>query len=232
MPSAADIDAWIRGCSAKSSSRRELLALLDRVQTLHRNWKRESRSGIATLQTTSGQLVQESRLIRRFQTVLLPGELQTADYAKRVLTEFADLQGVEVRDVDAAVAMRMQRQRHLYDTNKRFEFIMAEPVLRWALCEPDVMRGQLDRLQTAIGLPNVRLGILPLDIPIHVPPVNSFGIFDDVVLVETFVGESAHRGEEAAAYSRVMDRLWDDAVTGEQARKLILSAAEKLRDEP
>lgn len=36
---------------------------------------------------------------------------------------------------------------------------------------------------------------------------------DDTTIVETFVGETTHTNESAAAYARVMDRLWNDAAT-------------------
>ncbi|MFF5176622.1 Scr1 family TA system antitoxin-like transcriptional regulator [Micromonospora sp. NPDC000316] len=87
------------------------------------------------------------RLIRHFETVYVPGLLQTADYARRILTEMVELHNLDIADVDAAVASRMQRQHLLYDTSKRFEFLLAEPVLRWLLCPAEVMRGQLDRRQ-------------------------------------------------------------------------------------
>ncbi|WP_345483020.1 Scr1 family TA system antitoxin-like transcriptional regulator [Actinopolymorpha pittospori] len=96
------------------------------------------------------------------------------------------------------------------------------------MAPPDVMRGQLDRLQTVIGTPNIRFGIIPFGIPLSTTPQNSFQIYDDTAMVETFVGETTHTHESAAAYARVMDRLWNDAVTGHSARKLIFDAVEAL----
>jgi hypothetical protein len=94
-------------------------------------------------------------LICRFETVCVPGLLQTPGYDRRVLTEMVELHDLDISDVDAAVASRIQRQQLLYDTSKRFEFLLAGPVLRWLPCPPDVMRGQLDRLPTVVGLPNM-----------------------------------------------------------------------------
>jgi hypothetical protein len=114
-----------------------------------------------------------------------------------VFAEMVQLHGLDVKDVDAAVATRMQRQQFLYDTTKRFNFLLAEPVLRWLLPPADVMRGQLDRLQTVVGLPNVRFGIIPLGVPLPITPQNSFQTYDDVAIVETFIGETTYRDEEA-----------------------------------
>ncbi len=234
MPSSADVDTWARGCRASADATRDLKRLVGEAQTVHRDWRRRMRRGQSAVQASYNQLVQDSRLIRYFETVYVPGFLQTTEYARRVLGEMVELHGLDVEDVDAAVAMRMQRQQLLYDGAKRFEFLLAEPVLRWMICPPEVMRGQLDRLQTVVGLPNVRFGIVPLapQAPIPTTPQNSFQLYDDVAIVETFIGETLYRDAEAAAYARVMDRLWDEAVTGEEARRLIVKASGDLPTTP
>jgi len=228
MPSAADLEAWARACHADADALQVLLRLLDEIQTDHQNWKRRMKRGQVAVQTSYNEFVQQARLVRHFETVYVPGLIQTPEYARRVLTEMLELHSLDVKDVDAAVATRMQRQQFLYDTAKRFEFLLAEPVLRWLLPPADVMRGQLDRLQTVVGLPNVRFGIIPLGVPLPITPQNSFQMYDDVAIVETFIGETTYRDEEAAAYARAMYRLWEEAVTGDAARRLIVRAAEDL----
>ncbi|WP_172894098.1 DUF5753 domain-containing protein [Micromonospora purpureochromogenes] len=227
MPGPADLYAWARACGADDAAQ-DLLRMLGEVQAVHRDWRRRMRQGQAAVQDSYNQLVAESRLIRHFKTVYVPGLLQTADYARRILTEMVELHNLDIADVDAAVATRMQRQHLLYDTSKRFEFLLAEPVLRWLLCPPEVMRGQLDRLQTVVGVPNIRFGILPLGVQLATTPQNSFQMYDDIAIVETFVGETTHRDDEAAAYAKAIERLWSGAVTDEEARRLIVRAAQDL----
>lgn len=101
------------------------------------------------------------------------------------------------------------------------ELLTSAPVLRWLICPPDVMRGQLDRLKAVVVVPNVRIGVLPMGRPLATTPQNAFTVVGDVVLVETFVGD------QAAAFEQVMDQLWADAVEGE-ARQLIVAAAAAL----
>ena len=50
-------------------------------------------------------------------------------------------------------------------------------------------------------------------------------------MTETFIGETWHRGDEAAAYMRAIDRQWEDAVEGDDARRLIALAASDLQRE-
>jgi hypothetical protein len=47
-------------------------------------------------------------------------------------------------------------------------------------------------------------------------------------MVETFIGESSHTGDEAASYAKIMDRLWAAAAEGDAARRLIIRAADEL----
>jgi transcriptional regulator with XRE-family HTH domain len=231
MPAPADLEVWARACAAADAAP-ELVRMLGEILTTHRAWKRRMSRGQTGVQAAYNQLVQDASLVRHFETVYVPGLLQTPEYARRVLAEMVTLHGPGVDDVDAAVAVRMQRQQALYNSRKRFEFLLAEPVLRWMLCPPAVMLGQLDRLQTAAALPNVRFGIVPLAPPagpLPITPQNAFQLYDDLAVAETFIGETAHQGDEAAAYARVLDLLWDQAVTGEEARRLIVRAADAVR---
>jgi|HubBroStandDraft_1064217.scaffolds.fasta_scaffold17488_2 hypothetical protein len=47
----------------------------------------------------------------------------------------------------------MRRQEILYRPDKRFHFVLTEAALRYRLCAPDVMLGQLDRLISFSQLP-------------------------------------------------------------------------------
>ncbi|MGR6321672.1 hypothetical protein Q2K19_17335 [Micromonospora soli] len=54
------------------------------------------RHGQAAVQDSYNQLVAESRLIRHFETGHVPGLLQTADHAGRVLTEMVELHNLDI----------------------------------------------------------------------------------------------------------------------------------------
>jgi transcriptional regulator with XRE-family HTH domain len=228
-PTVADIEAFSRACGADQTATQALLTLLSDVESFHRDWKRRMRLGQAQVQADYNQLVATSAVIRHFETAYVPGLLQTREYARRTLAEMVDLHGLAVADVDEAVAARLRRQQLLYDETKAFEFLLAESVLRWQLCPTDALAAQLDRLQTVIGLPNIRFGIIPFGVPLPVTPQNAFQLYDDIAIVETFIGETIHRGPDAAAYAQALDRLWDEAVTGDDARRLIVHAADLIR---
>jgi transcriptional regulator with XRE-family HTH domain len=231
LPTEPDVLRWSEVCGAGAAGRDELLALREAATGAHRAWQHRARQGLPAVQADYNDLVARSHSVRHFETTWVPGLLQTPGYARAVLVALTDLAGIAApdADLDAAVALRMQRQQHLYDTGRRFEFLVTEPVLRWGFCPTGVMRTQLDRLRGVIGLPHVRFGIVPQDAPIRTPPQNAFQLYDDAAVVETFVAESTHSPEDSAAYARVLDRLWDDAVEGDPAIELLDRATARLR---
>ena len=232
MPSVTDIHAWASTCGAGDDVVAGLLHARDDARVAHATFTQRMRAGQASVQRTYNDLVRGATLIRHFETIYIPGLLQVPAYSRRVLEEMVSLHGLEVDDVDAALAERLQRQQSLYDPVKRFEFLLAEPVLRFLLVPPPVMAAQLDRLQTVIGLDNVRFGIIPMGTPLAATPQNSVQIYtsdeETVAVTETFIGESWHRDTEAAAYGRALDRMWDETTTGDDARRLIAAAAASL----
>jgi transcriptional regulator with XRE-family HTH domain len=223
----ADIRQWVAACGGDSAVADELVHLQLDHEARHHNWKRRMEAGQTEVQESYVDLVESAQLVRHFETVYVPGILQTPDYARRILTEMVELHALEVDDVEGAVAQRMRRQQFLY-SDRQFEFLIAESVLRWRLCSAPVMRAQLDRLQAVIGMSNVHLGVLPFDRQLPTAPQNAFQIYGDVAVVETFIGETTHEGQQALAYNRVLERLWNTAVSGEDARNLITQAAANL----
>ncbi|GAA2760570.1 helix-turn-helix domain-containing protein [Actinopolymorpha rutila] len=230
MPSDDDIRGWLETTGAPAV---EVSALLDLAATARAgrlDWRRRFRAGQAAVQANYNQIVADSRVVKHFETVYVPGLLQIADYAHVVIADAGRGVVDAPEDLTAAVATRMARQQHLYDPARQFEFLLAEPVLRWLVCPPSVMRAQLDRLHTVIGMPNVRFGILPLGTPLATIPQNSFQLFDDLAVIETFVGETTYESEPSSRLASALDSLWDDALEGERARDQLVRAVAALPD--
>jgi Domain of unknown function (DUF5753) len=75
-------------------------------------------------------IYERSSRVRSYQPKIVPGLLQTSEYTTAVLLSARKRQGVQVDDVEAAVAERMDRQRVLREGGHRFAFVMEETVLR------------------------------------------------------------------------------------------------------
>ena len=134
------------------------------------------------------QLEEGASSIAVYSPILIPGLLQTAEYARNIFTRVRP--GTTSGEVASAVAARMQRQDILFDQSRQFLFIVDEAALHPRLASPSVMRAQVDRLLALGTLPNVALGILRLTAPLSIVPLNGFDIFDeDAVAVETMSAE-------------------------------------------
>jgi hypothetical protein len=174
-------------------------------------------------------MVREASLFRCIEILVIPGWLQTPEYARyRMLDAVANC-GFAEDGVDAAVTTRMQRQQVIYEPGRTFEFVVTEAALRIGAAPAPVMIGQLDRLNVLSQLPNITLGIIPLGVALPLLPQNGFTILDDRVLVETHASEIVVAGAEAEAYARFADLLMAESVTGEDARRLCLAAVESWR---
>jgi transcriptional regulator with XRE-family HTH domain len=228
LPSAEDIRKWADVLVLEPALVVELNEQLADLLAARNDWRRRAHQGQVAIQADYNRLAAESTLIRQFDTASIPGLLQTPGYARQMLAQAIILGHLERDDVEPALALRLQRQQALYDPGKRFEFLIDEAVLRRLVCPPPVMRGQLDRLQTMVGMPNIRLGIVPLGMQLEIVPQNGFVLYDDLAFAETFTSEGVCSEEESAAYARILDLLWQDAVTEEAARRLIVAAAHAL----
>lgn len=228
MPTADDLRNWA-AATGGADQVAELLDMLEEAEAVHRQWRHALREGHAAVQSSFDALVRPASRVRSFQIMFIPGLLQTPDYARYRALEAIRLHGADPDRVDETVAARMRRQDVLYDTGKTFEFVITEAALRYLVCPPDVMLGQLDRLLSVLGMRHVAFGIIPPGRQLAVGPMVGFLMADDVTVVETFTSADTLRGDESAKHGEIMDALMAEAVTGDEARRLIAAAAEDLR---
>jgi hypothetical protein len=161
--------------------------------------------------------------------LIVPGLLQTRDYARAQLLRAHQLNQTDASGIEDVVDVRMRRQEALYDQSKTFEFYFSAAALAYWPCPAPVMAGQLDRLLTASYMPNVTIGIIPPGVELEVVPAVAILVVDDVVVEETPGNERTLRGDDATLYHRYADGLAAEAVTGDPARALIAEAAAALR---
>jgi transcriptional regulator with XRE-family HTH domain len=228
-PSAAVVQAWATA-TGHADETQDLLDLLADVQTVHTQWRRRLRGGHAALQEDLDRRTQAAKHIRNAESIMIPGLLQTADYARAVIEQAAATFGGA--DVQAGVDARMKRQDVLYDRDKMLEFVIAESALRFLPCPPQVMLGQLDRLDRvlSLGLDNVTIGIVPMGVQLARLPWASFLMLDDEVTAETFGGKTeSHDADQAERHAGIFADLMAESATGDSARQLIAAATSDLR---
>jgi hypothetical protein len=158
--------------------------------------------------------------------------MQTPEYATAMLT--AGARHLETpHDIEPTVALRMERQRVLYQGDHLFHVVLCEPVLRAAVAPVEVMAGQLDRLLEVSVLPRVHLGVLPMAVPHPYPPMTAFWIHDDrEVQMETLSAQiTVTQPREIALYVRAFAAYARVSVYGREARSLISAALHDLQQQ-
>ena len=227
-PTDGDLRAWANATGADKVVA-ELVASLHTLESQHAEWRRQLRGGLRSHQVELARLDEKTKLFRALESTFIPGLLQTAEYARARFAQSIRVLKVP-NDVDEAVRVRLQRQEILYQSDKRFHFLLTEAVLRYRLCPVEVMLAQLDRLVALSAMRNVRLGIIPFETPYSVAPAHGFWLLDeDLVIVETFSAE-LHLAQppEIALYSAIFDRLAAIASYGRDARAVITRIMEDL----
>jgi transcriptional regulator with XRE-family HTH domain len=228
-PAPEDIRVWARACAVEEQAE-ELVAALRAVEGMWIEWQRMERAGLKAAQESVRPLYERTRAHRVYDAWLVPGLLQSMGYTTAILHATRRRRGL-IDDVDAAVAERMDRQHVLYEGRRTFAFVLEEAVLRNGIGGREIMREQLRHLLTVGFLPNVSLGIVPMQPDRSVMrPVEDFWIFDSTqVAVELVSGYlTITQPRELAMYVQVFQELAGLAVYGDRARVLIREAIAAL----
>jgi transcriptional regulator with XRE-family HTH domain len=218
---AEDLRAWAEAVGLPSTFE-ELHARLRGFESQIRSWRRQLAAGHRPVQDNWNIAVEQARVIHAWEEAVIPGMLQTADYARHVFLRYADLYGT-TRDTDEAVRARIRRQEWLYQGGRRFHALVWEAALHARVCPPSVLASQLDRLIGAVGMDTVCLGVIPLDAPLKIPAANGFWILDEsLVIAEDWHSESwLDDGNSVSTYLKVWRTLAESAVFGADAQTVI-----------
>ncbi|EKX62963.1 helix-turn-helix domain-containing protein [Streptomyces ipomoeae] len=229
-PTAKDIRAWCAAVRTEDQAQ-DLIAQSLNAETMYREWRHQVRSGLKHLQESGVQFYRDTRLLRVYSSMLVPGLLQTEGYAKAVLGIAARDHDLPVDDSAEAARARVERSRVIHEPGHRFVFLIEEAVLRYQLGDSEVMAAQLGYLLTAGALPAVSLGIIPMATRERTRwPEETFHIYDDTLVTVELVSASVRitQPSEIAMYARAFEELRRMAVYGPEARPLILKAIDAL----
>lgn len=229
LPPPELLEKLLDALGAPKRLKRQLLEQLHSAQVELKNARAIAQRGLGRRQEEIARIEARTKHSRSFQTTLVPGLLQTRDYARKVFE--AAIMGARADDVARALAARLDRQAILHDPEKRFGFVIMEAVLLSPRGGIPAMLGQLDRLQAVSEFPNVDLAILPLGVEPPHNPINSFDISDEALVhVETLTEQIAVRDpSDVALYLKAYEAFRAAALSGPEARELLRSVATRLR---
>lgn len=225
---AEELRAWA-AATGHSEAYDGLLAQLRGFESHIRSWRRQLASGHKPVQDAITAEHDRTRVLTIWENNLIPGMLQTADYARHVFTRHANLMQ-SPRDTEDAVRARIRRQEGLYQPGRKYRITMWEAALHTLVCPSSVLAAQLDRLASVIGLDTVELGIIPFTASLKIYPGNSFWVYDERrVVVEDWHAELwLDDADTIATYLRVWATLRESAVYGADAQNVINAAQRAL----
>ncbi|MEH0421620.1 helix-turn-helix domain-containing protein [Streptomyces sp. B21-083] len=225
----ADVRLLLDAYAVPEGESRELLLVLAGTEDGDRNhWWHAYRGVLPPAYRDFISLESQAGTMRTLETSVVPGLLQTREYARAVTRAAVD--GLEEKRLDALVEVRLARQDVLRsDRPLTLSAVLDEAVLRREVGGPEVMTRQLERLMEATRLPQVRLQILPFTAGAYIGITGPFVIFsfpstsdlDVVVLDQMMSSLYLERKEDLRAYSEAFNTLQIHALSPEDSLDFI-----------
>jgi transcriptional regulator with XRE-family HTH domain len=234
IPSGPEVAAWAAAASASGTATELLTMLTDAVYTEVHPWDAALREQVH-LQDEIQEIENRTCTQLTYEPSVVPGLLQTAEYARRVFTMFDP--AYAQLDIPAVVAARLDRQAALFEPARRFSFLITEAALRWRVGSAPMLLAQLDRIASLSTLENVSIGLISHAAPVRTHSPHGFVIFESIdqdgdalVMVETVhanltVNDPLH----VALYRRQWSLLEKMAVFGDAVRELLVVIAADIR---
>jgi transcriptional regulator with XRE-family HTH domain len=159
----------------EGTRRDELLGLLKDAN--QRGWMQPYQSALPAVYSDYISFEDEAAAISNYESLFIPGLLQTAEYARAQLR--GTLPYASADDVEKRVTARMERQAVLgRDTPPKLWAIIDEAAAHRVVGSPAVMSEQLNRLIEDSGRPNVTVQVIPFEAGAHPGMDGSFVVLE------------------------------------------------------
>lgn len=176
-----------------------------------------------------------SSLLRNYEPQLVPGLLQTEEYARVVLSETYEQ---EKRDIDRIWEARQRRQElHDRDDPPKMFFVIDETVIRREVGSRGVMRRQLEQLRERSDQRHISLRVLPFSAGAHAGMIGPMVILEfpdtednDLVYLEGPDSGFTFRDEldVTTRYIETFYKLEDKALSEEETQELLDQRIDEL----
>ncbi|MEU2265237.1 helix-turn-helix transcriptional regulator [Streptomyces olindensis] len=214
-------DSFAKTCDELLGTGGVLLRLWGRIdwypQVEHPDWFRRR-----------AEMDEEAVALREYQERVIPGLLQTADYARALFSR----RGAEADEVDSRVRARLSRQqRFLAEGGPLYVVILDESCLRNGVSSPEIMREQCAHLLAVGRRRNIRIQVAPADAFGLVRPRGSMSLIElaDERWVYSESLDRGHFNNDPAVYQRhsqTYDVLRADVLSARESAALINNAME------
>jgi transcriptional regulator with XRE-family HTH domain len=155
--------------------RGEMLILLREAG--QRGWLQQYRSELPEAYSDYIGFEDEARSISNYESLFIPGLLQTEDYARALIR--GTVPYISNEEMENRVSARLARQELLDRENPpKLWVIMDEAAVRRLVGGREVMRAQLAQLREAASRPNITLQVIPFDVGSHPGMAGSFIVLE------------------------------------------------------
>ncbi|MCQ4080657.1 helix-turn-helix transcriptional regulator [Streptomyces sp. RB6PN25] len=173
--------------------------------------------------------------LRVYESQIVPGLLQTKNYAEAVIA--GNLPEATPEQVEKRVHVRLRRQDRVNDPDSplRLWAVIDEAALRRIVGNHEIMREQLEHLVHLSTLPHVTVQLLPFDSGAHPGLSGQFAILEfsdatdaSVVYLEGVTSDLyLEKDTDVHTYSVMYEHLRAQALSAEQTRQFISDVAEE-----
>lgn len=177
----------------------------------------------------------DARQIRTYEHQVMPGLLQTREYAEAMFR--AARPDLRDEEVSTRVRVRMERQSLINRQENQVSFVavLDEAVLSRPVGGDTVMRAQLRRLHNATSMGNVTIQVLPFEVGAHAAVDGTFAILDfsepndaSMVYAENATGGLfLDKVEELRIYTTIFEQVQKAALCPAESAELIAQLAEE-----
>jgi hypothetical protein len=233
----ADVESLLDVYGVRGGYRDRLLALAR--EATQKGWWEAYSDVLPEEHLTFISLEAEATSVLQWQITVVPGLLQTEQYAWHVFSGYQGVRRTPPTVIERRVQTRLTRQRLLNrDQPLELHAVIDESVLRRQRADRPVMNEQLRHLVEVSELNNVTVQILPLDGPKGLA-LDSFQILQfgrahetqlhDVVSAEVVRSYLYIEGEtDTFEFRLAFEQLAQDALGTEESREFILRSAQEL----
>lgn len=175
-------------------------------------------------------------VIRQFETVFVPGILQTEDYAHTVIQDYYN-ERPRPDKMSALVELRVRREELLDSVDPpSFQFVLDEAVVRRLVGGSTVMRRQLRRLIELAMRPHITVALIPFSVGLHPGLRGPFEIVEpadpsdrDIVFLEGSQADIIRDNpEETLSYRENFEGLIRASLGPEDSRARLVRIADEM----
>ncbi|WP_406317912.1 helix-turn-helix domain-containing protein [Streptosporangium sp. NBC_01639] len=228
-----DLRAFLDMYEVPEADREALLALSKEAR--QRGWWQNYGDVLPGEYATLIGLEAEATSIRTYQQTLVPGLLQTAEYAQTVIA--ASRPGDAPEEVERRVAVRMERQKRLTEGDcLELSVILGEGVVHQHVGTAQITTDQLQHLTEISRRPNIMVQILPYRAGAHPAMTGSFTLVGfpapsdmDVIYLENMSsGLYLEDATNIRRYISVFDYLRAAALSPADTTAMLMGALKNL----